>query len=97
VDWTKSRNRWKRRSAAVSFLQEAKAGRSVDFIFEVSKRLTADADPMVLKGVGWLLKETYPKRPEEAVEFLRLNAFPRIVVRYAAEKMPAADRGEFGL
>jgi 3-methyladenine DNA glycosylase AlkD len=97
IPWTKSRNHWKRRASAVSFLQEAKKGRSVDFIFDISKRLESDPDIMVQKGVGWLLKETYPKRQEETVEFLRLNRFPRLVVRYAAEKMSTADRVELGL
>ena len=52
---------------------------------------------MVQKGAGWLLKETYPKRPEETMEFLRSCAFPRLVVRYAAEKMTKSDRAELGL
>jgi 3-methyladenine DNA glycosylase AlkD len=97
LTWTKSKNRWKRRAAAVSLLQEGKQGRSIDYILDVSKRLEKDSDVMVQKGVGWLLKETYPKRPEEVTEFLRLKAFPRQVVRYAAEKMSKADRAEVGL
>ena len=97
LPWTKSKNRWKRRAAAVSFLQEGKQGRSIDHILNVSKRLEKDDDVMVQKGVGWLLKETYPKRPEEVLEFLRLNAFPRLVIRYAAEKMNKRDRAELGL
>ena len=43
-----------------SLLQEAKAGRHTDFIFEVAEALRGDADDMVQKGVGWLLKEAYP-------------------------------------
>ena len=97
VPWTRSNNRWKRRAAAVSFLQEAKRGRSIDYIFEVCARLEEDLDVMVQKGVGWVLKETYPKRPEETVEFVRLRKFPRLVVRYAAEKMSRTDRAELAL
>ena len=97
IPWTRSRNRWKRRASAVSFLQEAKRGRSIDYIFDVCARLEKDADVMVQKGVGWVLKETYPKRPEETAEFVRERSFPRVVVRYAAEKMSAADRRELGL
>ena len=93
--WTTSRNRWKRRAAAVSLLQEAKAGRHTDFIFEIAEALRGDADDMVRKGVGWLLKESYPRRNREVVEFLgsRPAPFARAVLRYAAEKMTAADRG----
>ena len=81
----------------MSFLQEAKRGRSFDFICEVCIRLEKDSDLMVQKGAGWLLKETYPKRPEEVLEFLRLRSFPRLVVRYAAEKLSKSDRAELGL
>jgi 3-methyladenine DNA glycosylase AlkD len=92
--WTKSRNRWKRRSAAVSFIQEAKQGRSTETIFHICDLLLADADDMVQKGVGWLLKETYPKRPSEVLDFLegwRTRA-PRLVLRLASEKMTQKDR-----
>ena len=44
---------------------------------------------MVRKGVGWLLKETYPKRPREVLDFFedRRKTAPRLVLRLAAEKM----------
>jgi 3-methyladenine DNA glycosylase AlkD len=53
-----------------------------------------DEDDMVQKGVGWLFKETYPKRPSDVVRFLLANRTKttRLVLRYAAEKMTAADK-----
>lgn len=92
--WTKSTNRWKRRAAAVSLLQEAKRGRHTDHIFQVADLLLADPDDMVQKGVGWLLKEAYPKKPKEVVRFLaaRKGRPSRLLLRYAAEKMTPADR-----
>ena len=92
--WTRSKNRWKRRAAAVALLREAKQGRNTAFLFGIAERLIGDDDEMVQKGVGWLLKETYPKKPRETVEFLmpRIERIPRLVVRYAAEKMSALDR-----
>jgi 3-methyladenine DNA glycosylase AlkD len=92
--WTKSKNRWKRRSAAVSLIQEAKRGRNTETIFHICGLLLQDTDDMVQKGVGWLLKETYPKRPREVLVFLdgwRARA-PRLVLRLAAEKMTEQDR-----
>ena len=92
--WTKSKNRWKRRSAAVSLIQEAKGGRNTETIFHICGLLLQDNDDMVQKGVGWLLKETYPKRPREVLDFLegwRTRA-PRLVLRLAAEKMTEKDR-----
>ncbi len=92
--WTKSKNRWKRRAAAVTLIHEAKFGRNLDFVFEIADLLLDDADEMVQKGVGWLLKEAYPQSPQECMQFLipRLDRMPRLMVRYAAEKMSAADR-----
>jgi 3-methyladenine DNA glycosylase AlkD len=92
--WTKSRNRWKRRSAAVSFIQEAKRGRQTEIIFHICDLLLGDSDDMVRKGVGWLLKETYPKRPREVLDFLEgwKARAPRLVLRLAAEKMSEKDR-----
>lgn len=94
ADWTKSKNRWKRRSSAVSLIQEAKQGRNAETIFHICALLLDDTDDMVQKGVGWLLKETYPKKPREVLGFLegwRTRA-PRLVLRLAAEKMPEKDR-----
>jgi 3-methyladenine DNA glycosylase AlkD len=92
--WTRSRNRWKRRAAIVSLLQEAKQGRHTAKVLGIAERLLSDADDMVQKGVGWVLKETYPKKPREVVAFLkpRAAAAPRMVLRIAAEKMSPGDR-----
>jgi 3-methyladenine DNA glycosylase AlkD len=92
--WTHSRNRWKRRSAAVSLLQEAKQGRHTGELLEIASLLLEDPDDMVQKGVGWVLKVAYPKRPREVVGFLkpRSGSTPRLVLRIAAEKMTARDR-----
>jgi len=91
--WTSSKNRWKRRAAAVALLQEAKQGRSTEAIFTMAGLLRDDPDDMVQKGVGWLLKETYPRRSREVVSLLtRWRGAPRLMLRYACEKMTQTDR-----
>jgi 3-methyladenine DNA glycosylase AlkD len=92
--WTKSKNRWKRRAAAVSLIQEAKQGRNTETIFQICDLLRDDTDDLVRKGVGWLLKETYPKRPREVLRFLEdwRESAPRLVLRLAAEKMTVRHR-----
>jgi 3-methyladenine DNA glycosylase AlkD len=93
-EWTRSKNRWKRRAAAVSLVYEARHGRSTGIIFRVSELLRNDSDDMVQKGLGWLLKESYPLKPREVIRFLddwRADA-PRLVLRLAAEKMTDRDR-----
>jgi 3-methyladenine DNA glycosylase AlkD len=92
--WTRSENRWKRRAAAVALLQEAKAGRATNYILRIASILAEDKDEMVQKGVGWLLKETYPSHPEDTVLFLhrQRDRFSRLTLRYAAEKMSPAHK-----
>jgi 3-methyladenine DNA glycosylase AlkD len=94
--WTRSKNRWRRRAAAVSLLREAAAGRNLAVIFDVADRLADDRDDLVEKGVGWLLKVAYPPQPEAVVEFVLQNKrrFSRTTLRYAAEKMTPADRAK---
>ena len=92
--WTRSKNRWKRRAAAVALVYSAKRGEHTSAILRIAAPLIQDDDDMVQKGVGWLLKETYPKKPAEVARFLIANRAKttRLVLRYAAEKMTAADK-----
>jgi 3-methyladenine DNA glycosylase AlkD len=92
--WTRSKNRWKRRAAAVALVYSAKRGEHTGAILRIAAPLIEDDDDMVQKGVGWLLKETYPKKPKEVVRFLVANRAKttRLVLRYACEKMTAADK-----
>jgi 3-methyladenine DNA glycosylase AlkD len=92
VKWTPAKSQWKRRAAAVGLLGEAKHGRHWDVIGEVVVRLANDPEDLVQKGVGWLLKEAYAATPAEVVALLRAEKFPRLVLRYAAEKMTDRDR-----
>jgi 3-methyladenine DNA glycosylase AlkD len=92
--WTRSKNRWKRRAAAVALVYSAKRGDHTRAILRIATPLIEDVDDMVQKGVGWLLKETYPKKPSDVVRFLVANRTKttRLVLRYAAEKMTATDK-----
>lgn len=93
-EWTASPNRWKRRAAAVSLVPAAHRGEHTAAIFRIADRLRADGDDMVRKGVGWLLKETYPLKKRETVRLIRAGdpPFARAVLRIAVEKMSSADR-----
>jgi len=92
--WTRAKNRWKRRAAAVALVYSAKRGEHTEAILRIATPLIADEDDMVQKGVGWLLKETYPKKPIEVVNFLAASCknTTRLVLRYAGEKMSPAHK-----
>ena len=67
--WTKSKNRWVKRAAAVSHIHPTKMGspffnniiknkkKFLNDIFYTADRLLLDNDDLVQKGYGWMLKE----------------------------------------
>jgi len=88
-NWTKSRNRWMKRAAAVSLIVPARAGKYLKDVFEIADRLLTDQDDMVQKGYGWLLKEASKKNQNQVFAYVMKNkdVMPRTALRYAIEKM----------
>ena len=89
--WTKSKNRWRRRAAAVSLVKPIRKGIYLKQALLVAEKLIQDEDDMVQKGVGWLLKEAGGRFPNETIKFL-MKWHPRIsqlVLRLACEKLPS--------
>ena len=71
--WAKSGNRWLKRAAAVSLIVPAKKGMFLQEAFEISDLLLADADDLVQKGYGWLLKAETEKHPAEVLAYVLKN------------------------
>jgi len=90
LEWTKSKNRWRRRATAVSLTPLARKGLFLNEVFMVAERLMTDNDDMVQKGVGWLLKEASRKNPKEIHDFLLKwkEKTSALVLRYASELLP---------
>ena len=92
--WAKSRNRWCRRSAAVSLVPAARRGVYTEQILRLSDQLLEDDDDMVRKAVGWLLKEAGQVRRQPVVAYLQRvrQRAPRLTLRIACEKLPQGTR-----
>jgi 3-methyladenine DNA glycosylase AlkD len=88
--WAKSMNRWLKRAAAVSLIVPAKKGFLMQEAFEICDALLTDADDIVQKGYGWLLKEESRKHQKEVFDYVFKNrkTMPRTALRYAIELMP---------
>lgn len=88
--WTKSKNRWVKRAAAVTLILPARKGLYLQEIFRISDNLLTDKDDMVQKGYGWLLKEASKKHLDEVFNYVisHKENMPRTALRYAIEKMP---------
>jgi 3-methyladenine DNA glycosylase AlkD len=92
--WTRSAERWRRRASMVSLIPLARTGDRLSEVLEMADRLLGDADDMVRKGVGWLLKEATRRRADEIVAYLIANRerTSRLVLRYASEKLTQPER-----
>ncbi len=92
--WTRSRNRWMKRAAAVSLIVPAKKGKFLPDVFEIADALLGDEDDMVQKGYGWLLKEASRLHPQDVFKYVirNKNRMPRTALRYAVELMPAEKK-----
>lgn len=100
--WTKSKNRWFRRAAAVTMIypfhkmrkQKFRDRRWLKETFAIADLLFANQDDLVQKGYGWLLKVASNLYPKEVFDFVmaRKDKMPRTALRYAIEKLPLEQR-----
>jgi 3-methyladenine DNA glycosylase AlkD len=89
--WTKSKNRWVKRAAAVTLIIPSRTGKFLPDIFEIADALLLDKDDLVQKGYGWMLKAASVAHQPEVFEYVmaKKKIMPRTALRYAIEKMPA--------
>lgn len=94
MHWAQHKNRWMRRASAVSLIVPGSKGFFVQEIEEIALLLLEDADDMVQKGYGWMLKVTYKMHPKRMEAFVRQHGhrMPRTALRYAIEKWPEDKR-----
>jgi 3-methyladenine DNA glycosylase AlkD len=92
--WASSPSRWRRRAAAVSLIHGIRRGMFQNEAIAVTKRLLADGDDMVQKGLGWLLREWAKHDPKAAVPVLMAirGRASRLVLRTACERLAPALR-----
>lgn len=94
IDWTKSKNFWRRRAAAVSLLPVVRKQCNVDVVLKICTPMMEDKERFVQMGVGWVLREAASVDMARIFAFLSSykNKSGRWLLRYATEKMPAVKR-----
>jgi 3-methyladenine DNA glycosylase AlkD len=92
--WSRHRNLWVRRAAAVSLVRLAARGLSLDEAYDVVTALREDGEDLIHKAAGWLLRECGRTDPVRLERYLRTNgaSMPRTTIRYAIERFPDAKR-----
>ncbi|MEK6374080.1 MAG: DNA alkylation repair protein [Acidobacteriota bacterium] len=92
----RSSSLWERRIAIIATLHFIRRGEFADTL-RIAAILIADAEDLIHKAVGWMLREV-GKRDREAEEtFLRRYAsrMPRTMLRYAIERFPERLRRQY--
>jgi 3-methyladenine DNA glycosylase AlkD len=97
--WTESQHRWKRRGAAVTWVQDFyKDGTAnVPRALRIARKLILDPEKVVQQGTGWLLREAWKKSPKKVEDFLFKwkDQAPRLIIQYATEKIDKEERKKF--
>jgi 3-methyladenine DNA glycosylase AlkD len=92
----RSPNPCERRTAIVSTYCFIRKG-DIDDTFRIAEILVADEDDLVQRAVGSWIREAGKRDERRLVRFLETHAssMSRLMLRYAAEKLPAKTRAQF--
>jgi 3-methyladenine DNA glycosylase AlkD len=92
----RSRNPWERRTAIVSTYYFICAG-DIEDTFAIAEILHEDKHDLIQKAVGSWIREAGKKDQKKLLDFLdkHSTAMPRTMLRYAVEKLSAAQRDRY--
>ena len=64
--------------------------------FKIAKKYLDDPEDLIHKATGWMLREIAKRDQESVVTFIKTNKpfIPRVMLRYAIERMDGALRKE---
>lgn len=95
--WLEAENKYQRRSVPVTFIKLLKTHEHFGELFTFLESLMTDTEREVHQGMGWFLREAWKKKPVETEAFLLKwkEVAPRLIIRYATEKMTAEAKQRF--
>lgn len=97
--WNKDDDIWLKRTSVVLFTRKvAKSGKFTNVALELCNNLIFDSEDLVLKGVGWSLKDLMKvdkKRVLDYVQLLRQKDVSSTVTLYAIKDLKGQERFDF--
>jgi len=92
----RSESLWERRIAIIATFHFIKNGQ-FDETLKVAEMLVADAEDLIHKAVGWMLREVGKRNRSAEEAFLKKHhsCMPRTMLRYAIEKFPESVRQQY--
>ncbi len=97
--WNSDEDMWLRRISVVLFTRKvAKSGKFTDVALELCDNLIFDSEDLVLKGVGWSLKDLMKADKERIMDYvkeLRNKDVSSTVTLYAIKDLKGQERQDF--
>jgi 3-methyladenine DNA glycosylase AlkD len=96
VKLARSQNQWHRRIALLATYAFIRVDQFEDTL-KLTELLLSDAEDLIHKAAGWMLREVGKRDGSVLREFLNRHALvmPRTQLRYALEKLPSAERQRY--
>lgn len=94
--WNQDQDMWLRRASVVLFTRKvAKTGRFTDIALTQGDNLLFDSEPLVQKGVGWMLKDLLRVDKPRIISYvkqLRERGVSSVITLYAIRELKGAER-----
>jgi len=94
--WNADQDMWLKRTSVVLFTRKvAKSGQFTDIALEMCDNLIFDKEPLVLKGIGWALKDLMKSDKNRILDYiktLRQKGVSNIVTLYAIRDLKGKER-----
>lgn len=94
--WSRSKNRWKRRASVVTFTRKIGAsGAFTEETLRVCERLIHDEEDIVRKGIGWALKDSLKGSRDRVLPYiidLRKRGVSSTITLYAIRDLKGSER-----
>lgn len=96
LKFAKSDNLWERRIAMISTYNFIKNNHFKDAL-KIAEVLVDDANDLIQKAVGWMLREVGKRNKDSEIKFLNKNykKMGRTALRYSLEKFPESLRKKY--
>ncbi|MFW9998510.1 MAG: DNA alkylation repair protein [Candidatus Hodarchaeota archaeon] len=95
-NWSKSENLWVRRASMIILIKiiMINKGFAENYVFQLVEKMLKYTEDYIQKGIGWLLKTCSKYNSDIIFKYLMSNKkrFPRLILRYASEKLPKEKR-----